>query len=394
MANPNKDREEIRSIFEEACARRELLVLVTRYLKFESNFVHLDGDEVHARTTSGGEDALKILGISDLDLRFPYKLDFLEASTKMLGVGFHDGAKTIKFALPTTIYANDGRKSPRITQLGKTYATFNLRGRYLIRANVLDLRADGARLALADNLPKSELRVNDRIMVSIHLPDGISINNGAIIRHMEGRIFGAEFDPDLPDSLLSFLSAWAFRKQEKQRELMASRADQSAKAAMAAAEKEKKTEEGGILFVTRDDELSSELNASLGDGRKFYRAAPVAATLTSALSKKPQLVILHVSNGSLAERWLLKSLAEIIPWGIPTLLLGTDIENELLFEVSQECNVVTSALWTPYNTLFLQRLVLGILRKYYGHEESPMAPALSDSESSDQDVSADNELFS
>ena len=391
MVDLSKNKEEIRSIFEEACARRELLVLITRYLKFESNFVHIDGDEVHARTTTGGEDALKILGISELSLRFPYKLDFLEANTKMLGLGSHEGARTIRFALPTTIYANDGRRAPRITQLGKTYATFNLRGRYFIRANVIDLSVTGARLAMTEALPRSELRTNDRIMLSIYLPDDISINNGAIIRHIEDRNFGVEFSPSLPDSLIAFLSNWAFRKQEKERELKASRADQSAKAAMAVTEKEKNTGEGGILFVTRDGRLNSALNKVIGEDRKFYRIEPIVADLITVLSKKPQLVILHVSNDSTAERWLLNSLAENIPWEIPTLLLGTGIENELLFEVSQECNVVASALWAPHNTLFLQRLVLGILRKYYGHDESPMAPVYPDSEYSAQDLSLEQD---
>ncbi|MDR1840429.1 MAG: PilZ domain-containing protein [Holophagales bacterium] len=382
MADAGNKKEYIRSIFEEACARRELLVLVTKYLKFKSNFVHLNGDVVHARTTTGGEDALKILDVRDLGLRFhhPFKPDFLEASTMMLGLGFHEGFKTITFALPATIYANDGRKAPRI-KLENAHASFNLRGRWLIRANVIDLSYSGARLALTESLPRNELRVNDRIMVSIYLPDGDSINNGAIIRHMENKDFGIEFNPELPDSLRHFLSTFALINQEKQRELMAEREliagriEQSAEAAMADAKKREKTDECGILFVTRDDGLNSALNEALGEDRKFYRIVPIDADLLIALSQKPQLVILHASNSSTAERRLLKSLAEIIPWEIPTLLLGTDIENEVLFEIKQECNVVASALWTPRNTLFLQRLVLGILRRYYGSGESPMAPA-------------------
>jgi len=383
MADAGNKKEYIRSIFEEACARRELLVLVTKYLKFKSNFVHLDGDVVHARTTTGGEDALKILDVRDLGLRFhhPYKPDFLEANTIMLGLGFHEGFKTITFALPTTIYANDGRKAPRI-KLDNVQASFNLRGRWLIRANVIDLSCSGARLTsdMIESLPRNELRVNDRIMVSIYLPDGDSINNGAIIRHMENKDFGIEFNPELPGSLRHFLSTFALITQEKQRELMAERelmagrADQSAEAAMADA-KDKKTDECGILFVTRDDELNSALNDALGKDRKFYRIAPIDTDLLIALYQKPQLVILHASNSSTAERRLLKYLAQIIPWEIPTLLLGTDIENEVLFEIKHECNVVASALWTPRNTLFLQRLVLGILRRCYGSGESPMAPA-------------------
>ena len=354
-----KNPEVIRSIFSNACARGDLLILSTQYFTFESNFVYMDGNEVHARTVSGGEQAMVILGSTDVSLRFPYKLDFMEAMTKLIGLGVHEGKKTIRLALPLSVYTSDGRKTSRITQLEGTSASFNLRGRHIIRADLVDLSATGARLTMAVDLPHGELKPGDRIMLSIHLSSTLSINSGAIVRHIKHRTFGVEFSPELSDSDMISISNWFFKKQQEERELLAHRADMEARAAGA----EEKPDEGGMLFVTLDDELDKSLNQLFDADRKFHRVLPDATLLKNAIGKKPNIVIFHMSDESTTERELLKSLAEIISPETPTMLLGTDVDDQVLFETALACKATFSITWTPSKSLFLQRLVLGVMRK-------------------------------
>ncbi|MCL1894067.1 MAG: PilZ domain-containing protein [Holophagaceae bacterium] len=373
MANRNK-KDEIREIFEGACAQQAPLIIATQYLKFESNLVHFEGNEVHAKTIAGGEDALSILKISNLDLRFPFRLDFIETSAKFVGIGTHAGSKTIKFSLPNSIEEKGGRHSTRLSDLGRAYATFKLAGQTLIRASMIDLSTTGTRLKSNVNLVVNKLQVNDRIMLSIYLPDEVAINNGAIIRHVDHRTFGLEFSPELSDSVVGKISKWAFMRQEKAKEQMSERVALSDQAARIATIAEKNKNDGGIVVITRDDEMDTTLQKLLGEGRQYYRIPPATVLMDYALSRKPQLIIFHVDNDHFAERLLMKSLAESIPMGVPILFLGTVIKAESLVELSQACGSVTSLQWMPSKSLFLQRLVLGIMRNFYGHAPSPTLP--------------------
>jgi hypothetical protein len=177
----------------------------------------------------------------------------------------------------------------------------------------------------------------------------------------------------LSDADLRALTTWAFRRQEKERERKAIREELSAKAALSASEKEKNLHLCEILLVAREGDIELTLLNLLGEDRLFYRVSPTTAHLKEGLSNKPHLVIFHAASGHEAERLLLKSLSEIVPWGVPTILLGTDIDNETLTELGLACKTVSSIPWAPSKALFLQRLVLGILRNYYGHSENPVA---------------------
>ncbi|MCL1908188.1 MAG: PilZ domain-containing protein [Holophagaceae bacterium] len=376
MANKIKKKEEVREILEWVCLHQALLIISTQYLKFESNFVYLDGNEVHAKTVAGGEDALGILQVSNLDLRFPYKMNFIDASAKFIGLGNHGGSKTIRFTFPSSLAVQDDRYSARISDLGGGYATFNLASKVFIRANLIDISPTGVRMVSNADLSANKLKVNERIMLSIHLPDDLSINTGAIVRHVEYRTFGAEFSPDLPDSVLSALSNWAFKRQEEGQEQQSEREDLSdqAAAAMATSLNKKPGDGSGVVVITRDDEMDSTLSKLLSEGRSYYRIPPAMILMDYAMSRRPNLVIFHVDNDHFAERLLMRSLAQTVPPSTPILFLGTNIDPESLAELSQTCKAVTSLMWTPGKSIFLQRLALGITRKFYGHSQGPIVP--------------------
>ena len=367
MSTTNVNQEEIRVIFSDACARRELLILTTQYLKLESNFVLLEGSEVYAKTTSGGEDALSILKVKDISLRFPHKLDFLEATSTIVGIGDHNGEKLIRFELPQSIQANDGRSSPRIGNLKDAYATFPLRGdKRVVKATVINISDTGARLSLEEALPNNEFRVKDRIMLSLYLSKGVSITSPACVRHLDYKTFGIEFRPGLADSDVRTLSAWAFSKQERERDIIVP-SNVTEEFAVPQDEVKDVVVGGGILFVSWDSSLEAALGASFGPGMRFYSAMPSLLTLKEALTQQPHMVILHMPDGSDKSKRLIKSLEANIPEGTPVLLLGTDVSYERLFETRQELKKVLSSIsWTPEKSQFLQRLALGMMRGRYG----------------------------
>jgi hypothetical protein len=333
----------------------------------------LDGNEVHAKTATDGEDALGILGVSDLSLRFPAGHDFLEANTRMLGLGEVEGGRTVRFSLPTQLRSSGGRKAPRTGDTEGAHATFELRSKRKIRASISDLSISGLRMNIDEDLPFSELKVKDQVDLSLSLPGEMAMTNGAVIRHIGYRTFGLEFDPPLSYADLVTLSKWVFMRLEQEREQAASREDASVKAALRAEGEQQNTVGDGVLLVTGDDALKLSLRDLLGSDMVFLSVPPSQAPLEYALSQKPLLVILHASGAGGDQKRLLAALAAGIPKDTPTLMLGSDMDAGALSDLARECRAVTSMLMAPNKGPFLQRLVLGILRKYYAHGESPMA---------------------
>jgi hypothetical protein len=376
MTKAYSSQREIRAVIEGACEARALLILVTQYLKFESNFVRLDGNEIHAKTTTDGEDALRILGVSELDLRFPSGRDFLGASTRLLGVGRADGVRTVRLSLPTQLRIDDSRKAPRTHMTEGAFATFSLRGKRMVRAGVSNISTSGLRLMMDEDIPVSELRVRDKLTLTIALPGDVTIINTAAVRHADHRNYGMEFEPYLAGNDMVRLSTWVFRRREEELEQVAVRSDADAKAAMAAmAAKDggAVTAGDGILLATDDGGLKMELSALLGGDRKFFSVPAQPAAFRYALFQKPLMAILHASGPGEAEGILMKELADDVPDGIPVMLLGTGMDLDQVAALGRECGAAASMLMAPSKGPFLQRLVLGILRKSYGGGESPMA---------------------
>jgi hypothetical protein len=373
MTKVYSSQKEIRAIIGGACDARGLLILVTRYLKFESSFVLLDGGEVHARTATDGGEALKILGVTELELRFPSGRDFLGATTRLLGVGSHEGVRTVRFALPSQLRVDDSRKAPRTHLTEGAFATFALRGSRLVRAAISNISTSGLRLAVDEDIPASDLRVKDKLPLTVDLPGGVTIINAASVRHADRRNFGMEFDPRLSGRDMAALSTWVFRKREEELEQAAARDDADVRAAMAAeaAGGAAGVQGDGVLVATDDGEMKLALAGLLGEDRRLLTAPASPAAFRQALFRRPLMVVLHASAP--AEGGLVKELAGDVPDGIPVLLLGTGVDADWLAETGRECGAAASMLMAPSKGPFLQRLALGILRKHYGHGESPMS---------------------
>src|SRR5512140_116392 len=98
-----RNPEAIAEILQRACERRELMILVTPYLRFESSFLRMDKGEIHAAATMGREDAM-------FGLR---------------GFGMCDGRRTLRRAVPEVLQEEDHRGSYRVEHVGRVPVTFS-----------------------------------------------------------------------------------------------------------------------------------------------------------------------------------------------------------------------------------------------------------------------------
>jgi hypothetical protein len=279
--------------------------------------------------------------------------------------------------LPKELYENDDRKAFRVERVGSIIATISTPKHEILSASVLDISASGAKLSAKGGLMPGALRAGDKIALTIPIPNVVTINSGAIIRHMDEEAFGVEYVPELTASTLDPISSWIFRKQEEEKDRRSLRSgvgSGSTEAGHGAQKTSGKAEDGRVLVVTSDNEMEVTLRKLLSDGWLFMHSDPSVSGLKITLAKKPHLVILHIAANNMEKRRLMKSLAAMVPPSVPILLLGTDIDSGSLYELGKELRAASSITWAKESRILLQRLIVGMVRKHFGIGEIPMAP--------------------
>ena len=367
-----RNSETILEIFQRACGRRELLILVTPYLRFESSFVRVDGSEFHVVATMGQEDATFGLRSAGLKIRFPHGVSFLEAPTEMKGFGMYDGRRTLRLRIPDLLQEEDHRGSYRVDRVGRIPVTFSTPKYDLIVGTLVNVSTTGARIYSSRDFMEGELEPGQEMAVTIQVTDQIRINTKVKLRHVQGRTFGVEYRPQLDEQVLHPLSRWVFEKREEDLERIAQRGVETA--APAGAIKVVTSRPAGLVLVSGDAVLEETLQGLLGGLQPLKRVPPTMAALKDALNLRPALVLYHLPSLSLDERRRLKPMVESIQGRVPFLLLGTGIEGGALLELGTELKAAVSIVFNPERGTFFQRLVQGVLRRTYEGGESPMAP--------------------
>lgn len=371
MATTIKKSTQIREILQEACDRREMLILVTPYLRFESSFAGLEKDVLHAQATMSRDDAVYGLKTAGLKIRFPHGLGFYEASVEMKGLGMLGQRRTLKLSVPSALLENDQRVAFRVERVGRVTVTFSTPRPDLYSASLSDISITGARLHCTEDLPPEKLRVEDTLAITIPLVDGLHINGHARVRHTHGRSFGVEFQPPLPKDVLEPLSRWVFQQREEERERVARRLELGLEGVKP---KGLELPARGILLVSSDETLEAQLREASPASHPFGRIPPTAQAAREALLSDPALALLHLKAMSLDDRRRMKALAEILAGRCPVLLLGTEVEGAALYELATEWKASSALVWSPHRGAFFQRLVQGIIRRHGEGGDSPMAP--------------------
>ena len=372
VGNLIRNPETIAEIFLRACERRELMILVTPYLRFESSFLRVIGDDMHVAATMGREDAVFGLRSEDLRIRFPHGVSFLEAATQLKGFGMVDGRRTLRISLPATLQEEDHRGAYRVDRVGRVPVTFSTPKYDLITGTLVDISTTGARIFSTRDFGEGELQVGEDMAITVQLTDLIRINTQVKLRHVRNRTFGVEYRPQLDDHILHPLSRWVFERREEDLDRIARRGVETV--ATPEVGRVVSRPPTGLVLVSADEQLEATLKDLLGGLQPLTRIAPTMAALKKAYKEKPALVLYHLPSLNLDSRRRLKPMVEALQGRVPFLLLGTAIDGGALLELGSELRAAVSIVFNPERGTFFQRLVQGVLRRTYEGGESPMAP--------------------
>lgn len=348
----------VREILGAACVAREMLILVTPYMKFESNFLHLDAEALHVRIGMSAEEATYGLRNPDLRIRFPHQTRFLEGRTRMLGFGMHEGRRTIRLALPTSLGDDELRRSYRVERVGRVMVTFS-DARFEIRtAQLQNISLSGAGLLNANEGFGDVVGPGAGLHVTIPLNEDIHINWTAVVRWVQDRHLGLEFVPPLPSRVAGELGRWVFQHREAEKESW-----ERGPSPLPSLGGTKGGDSDQVILVSLSSELEGILRGILPEIPSLKRIPPTLQDLRAVLGEGAGLFLLHLPGGNLDERRRLKALAEALGKTAPFVLLGTDIENAPLFELASEMKAVSAYVLGSKPGPFFQRLVQGILRR-------------------------------
>lgn len=346
---------EIRRILETACGNRELMILVTPYMRFETNFLALDSDAIQVRITMSAEEATYGLRSPELHFRFPNVTRFLDGPTRLLGFGLLEGRKTLRLAIPKSLQDDEQRRAYRVERLGKVPVTFSTPRFELKSGMLLNISTMGARLLCPQEPLEALVRTEDSIAVSIPLAEGLRIDNRAIVRWVQGKTMGVEFQPTLETEVLAPLSRWVFLRREEDKDRVGSvfvdPAPQGGKTP-------------GIVLVSSSQEMEDNLRELLVGLPPLKRVGATVQAVKEAMASGPTLVFFHVPEAGLDARRRLKMLVEVLGGRLPFVLLGTQVENSVLFDLGNEHKAAAVYDLGSKPGSFFLRLVQGILRRH------------------------------
>ena len=353
-----KNSEEVHRILGLACANRELLILATPYIRFESNFLLLDESSVHARITMGAEAATYGLRSEDLRIRFPHATRFLEAKTRLLGFGLVEGRRSLRLALPTSLMDDDHRGAYRAERVGRVDVSFSTPRFDLRGGTLVNLSTTGARIQSTQDNLENDFKSGDPILVTIPLSDDLKINSPAHVRWTHGRTMGLKFMPTLSDPLLTPLSRWIFQRREDDRERMERPPSLTASPSV--------PKEHRLVLVSNATELETSLGNYLEGLPPLVRIAPTMAALKDVVPTQPAMLFFHIASLGLDERKRLRAFVDTLGPRQPFILLGvgSGVEAPALMELGSELKAAAAFVFGPRPGPFFHRLIQGILRRY------------------------------
>ena len=361
IRNPIAIREALRHV----CERGELLLLVTPYIRFESNFLRLEQDAVHVSALMSREDAMFGLRSPDLRIRFPFGHQFFEAPTRLLGIGLARGRQSLSLSLPKVMNVDDYRASYRVERVGRLGATFSSRKFELLMANVVNISTSGVRIFAHRDFEYNEILVDDLIHIAISITPELNLNCQAKVRFVKDRILGLEFRPRPDGDLLDAFARWVFQKQEEELVLSVGRTrneEGEAPGPEAAPQPEVQT----MVLVSSSEPLELRLREMLKDFTTLSRVPPSTQAMKDLAGRTSTLVLFHAAGLSFEERKRMRILLDALGGKVPFVLLGTDVDSGALFELGNELKAVNAYQLGPTSTGFFPRLLRGILRKLFG----------------------------
>jgi hypothetical protein len=350
--------EAIREILRNACEHREIAILETPYMRFETSFVRLEAARFHCLANMGLEEAKFGLRSPDLKLRFPCGHHFYEAGVTLFGLGRADNRATLVLGIPPVLEDGETRGAYRAERIGRIAVTFSTRKYQLLMGNLVNISTSGIRMSFSRHYEEGELLEGDVIHVAFTLTDTIRLNAKVRIRYLKDYTFGAEFTPALGGELLERLSRWCFQKRE---EALAMEQVAASRTVPQVA-----TGEAELILVSPSNELGEQLRTILaGDLPPLRRIPPTIQAIRDLGAAPKTLVLFHVDSPSWETRKRIKTLGEALPSSLPCVLIGTGLESSQLFDLSAEMKAAWAYVLPETPGTLFPRLLHGICKKYF-----------------------------
>lgn len=166
---------------------------------------------------------------------------------------------------------------------------------------------------------------------------------------------GVEFQPTLETDVLALLSRWVFQRREEDK-------DRVGAYFVEIPPQGGKTH--GMVLVSSSQEMEDSLRELFAGLPPLKRVGPSVQAVKEAIATSPTLVCFHVPDAGLDSRRRLKMLVEILGGRIPFVLLGTQVENSVLFDLGNEHKAAAVYDLGSKPGSFFLRLVQGILRRH------------------------------
>jgi len=358
--------EAVFEVLDELCDRRASFQLATPYLSFPAHALGRQGKELRLRVTFTEDFAKRTLAKQALRIRFPWGLGMMGGPVSLLGYEIEDGKRIVRVAAPGQIGDEDRRGLSRVEPPTPCSATLSPDGETLLLARVEDISLSGVKLLALE--PVSAAFIPNRLLqVGLTMDPGPRLDVQARLVHLEGQTLRICFQPPLEADKQEELEAYLLPEFER----AAYRWENRAKLRAAAESRRKpRAAPEGVLLVGQDPQLEAEVRKALPEELPLRQCSAALAPLREALDLAPKVVLLHVPAAGIHERRRFKTLAEAIPAATPLVILGTPGAGGGR-ELVGELKAAAYLDWNPAQTLFLGRLIQGLVRKHWGPAPSP-----------------------
>jgi hypothetical protein len=344
------------------CDRKQLLLLATPYLTFESRFIERAGPDLRIRATMSRNVVRHALNQQSLRLRFPWGLTFFAGATRILDYEEGDKAKFLRITAPTVLAPDDLRKAYRVEQVGRSTGALGSQELDLVRISLENISAHGIGVFCMEPLPSTGFQLGRRLNISLSLDHGPHLQATGRICHSTGQSLGLAFTPELAPATLAALNTWLEPRIEEAQRRWDDRATLRAQAERAAQPKEPP---GGILLVTSDGDLQAAVTAAL-NGTQSLRCVPTAlAPFKASMEQQPPLVLILGATGGLEESHRLRSMLETVSHTCPVVVLGSGTDMDSMRAFASEIRATLFLDRNTLNSAFFQRLLLGLIRKHW-----------------------------
>lgn len=349
------------SVFEELCDRKQVVLLATPYLSFESRFLERCGQELRIRATMSRDAVKHTLGQQPVRLRFPWALTFYSGLTRVLGYEQEEHRRTLRIEVPDHLVLDEQRWAFRVDRVGHSTGAIGSPDGTILKITLDNLSPLGAGAFCMEAIPMEKFQSGRALDLSLSLDQGFTLLGQAKICHSSGQNLGLAFQPPLPLSSLHRLAEWLAPREEEAKRRWVNRAELRAKAERAL---QPKSAPKGVLLLSNNAELAAGANAALEDVQPLRAVALAMAPFREAMAEPPLLILIDASALDMEGRYRLRTLLETVPVNIPTLVLGSAEFPDAGRLLAAELKATAHFNWNPNQGFLFQKLVQGLIKNH------------------------------